>query len=69
MSHYRGILMTEYVIDIPTNPEELATLLDDYAEDWGIVLKFLDTVSTKRGIMLDTHKICEIMKKKYFGDE
>lgn len=65
MSSYRGILMTNYMIDIPSNPEELATLLDNYALDWGTVLVFLDRVATKRGIHLDSAKICEIMKRKY----
>ena len=32
MNNYRGtILESFYMIDIPTNPEELATLLDNYA--------------------------------------
>lgn len=65
MSGYRGILMTDYMLDIPTNPEELATMLDNYALDWGTVLNFLDTVATRRGITLDTEKVCEIMKSKY----
>ena len=60
-----NILETHYMIDLPTSPEELATLLDNYAQDWGIVLNFLDAVATKRGIVLDVHKICEILKRRY----
>lgn len=64
----RGILVSEYIIDIPTNPEELATMLDNYAQDWGMVLNFLDTVATRRGITLDVEAVCRIMKRKY-GEE
>lgn len=68
MSNRGMLVVSEYLIDIPTNPEELATLLDNYALDWGTVLNFLDTVATKRGIMLDVEAICRIMKRKY-GEE
>lgn len=68
MSNYRGILVTDYMLDIPTNPEELATLLDNYALDWGTVLNFLDTVATKRGVTLDVEEVSRIMKRKY-GEE
>lgn len=57
--------MTDYKLDIPTNPEELATMLDNYALDWGVVLDFLDTVATRRGITLDRGEVCRIMKDKY----
>ena len=66
MTNYHGaILESFYMIDIPTDPAELASLLDNYALDWGIVLGFLDTVAIKRGIVLDKEKVCEIMKSKY----
>lgn len=56
---------TQYIITIPTDPEELATLLDDYALDWGTVLNFLDTVSNKNGIHLEVGTIRRIMTEKY----
>lgn len=66
MNDYHGsILESHYMIDIPTSPEELARLLDNYALDWGTVLDFLYIVSIKRGITLDKNKVCEIMKSKY----
>ena len=64
-NYYGNILESYYMIDIPTSPEDLANLLDSYALDWGTVLNFLDTVATKRGIVLDKNKVCEIMKSKY----
>ncbi len=66
MTDYHGsILETHYMIDIPISPEDLASLLDNYALDWGTVLNFLDTVAIRRGISLDKERVCEIMKSKY----
>lgn len=66
MSDYRGVILESfYMIDIPTDPEELATLLDNCALDWGTVLSFLDTVAVRRGITLNKDRVCEIMKSKY----
>ncbi len=63
-----SILETHYMIDIPTSPEELATLLDNYALDWGTTLSFFANVAKSRGIVLDVNKVCEIMTRKY-GEE
>ncbi len=60
-----SILETHYMIDIPTSPEELATLLDNYALDWGTTLSFFANVANSRGITLDVSKVCEIMTRKY----
>lgn len=65
MSTFFGILETAYMIDIPTNPEELATLLDNYSGDWGINLSFLAKVARARGIILDVDTVSKIMMKKY----
>ncbi len=59
-----NILESHYMIDIPTDPELLASMLDANARDWAEVLHFLDTVSQRRGIILETHKVVEIMKRK-----
>ena len=40
-----NILENHYMIDIPTDPELLASMLDANARDWAEVLHFLDTVS------------------------
>ena len=65
MSTYFGILETAYMVDIPTNPEELATLLDNYAGDWGTVLGFMAKVARSRGIILDVDAVSKLMMKKY----
>ena len=65
MSTYFGILETAYMVDIPTSPEELATLFDNYAIDWGTVLGFLDKVARSRGIILDVDTVSKLMMKKY----
>jgi len=65
MSTYFGILETAYMVDIPTSPEELATLLDNYAIDWGTVLGFLAKVARSRGIILDVDTVSKLMMKKY----
>ena len=65
MSTYFGILETAYMVDISTSPEELATLLDNYAIDWGTVLGFLAKVARSRGIILDVDTVSKLMMKKY----
>lgn len=65
MSKFKILDSVDYVLDIPTNPEELATLLDSYALDWGTVLNFIDAVATRRGISIDRERVCEIMIRKY----
>ena len=66
MNNYRGnILESFYMIDIPTNPEELATLLDNYALDWGTTLSFLSSVARSRGMIIDVDTVSSIMKRKY----
>lgn len=53
------------MIDIPTNPEELATLLDNYALDWGTTLNLLASVAKKRGVVLDVDTVSKLMQQKY----
>lgn len=52
-------------IIIPTNPEELADMLDTYARDWGEVLVFLNNVAKSQGIELDTVRVSESIVKGY----
>lgn len=66
MNNYKGsILESFYMIDIPTNPEELATLLDNYALDWGTTLNLLASVAKKRGVVLDVDTVSKLMQQKY----
>jgi len=65
MSYQGSILESFYMIDIPTNPEELATFLDNYTEDWGVTLSFLAKVAGSRGTHLDIDTVSKIMRKKY----
>ena len=56
---------TQYIITIPTDSEELATLLENHAGDWAPVLDFLDDVSASQGIVINRREVAEIMRKKY----
>lgn len=48
-----------YMIDIPTDPDELAMLLDLYSRDWEENLHFLSNVAKRKGIVLDVELIRE----------
>lgn len=65
MEYQGNILESFYMIDIPTNPEELATLLENYALDWGIALSFLASVAKGRGMTIDVDTVSNIMQRKY----
>lgn len=70
MNNYQGsILESFYMIDIPTNPEELTILLDNYAMDWGNVLNFLASVAKSRGVIIDVDTVSNIMQRKFGEDE
>ena len=69
MTYQGTILEIFYMIDIPTNPEELATLLDSYALDWGTTLSFLAKVAATRGVVLDIDTVAKIMRNKYGIEE
>jgi len=56
---------TQYIITIPTDSEELATLLDNHAGDWGEVLQFLEGLALSQGIVFKRREVAEIMRKKY----
>lgn len=56
---------TQYIITIPTDSEELATLLDNHAGDWGEVLQFLEGLAHSQGIVIKGREVGEIMRKKY----
>lgn len=56
---------TQYIITIPTDSEELATLLDNHAGDWGEVLQFLEGLANTQGIVFKRREVAEIMRKKY----
>lgn len=56
---------TQYIITIPTDSDELATLLDNYANDWTIVLDFIDTVSKRQGVIINRKEVAEKVRKMY----
>lgn len=56
---------TQYIITLPTDSDELATLLDNYANDWTIVLDFIDTVSKRQGVIINRKEVAEKMRKMY----
>lgn len=62
---YNMLESTRHVMSIPTDPEELATMLDSYALDWAVVLHFLDSVSSANGITIDTVAVRKIMLQKF----
>lgn len=64
-----SVLESYYMIDIPTDPIELASMLDNYSQDWGITLSFLARVALSRGIILDVDTVSKIMRKKYGIEE
>ena len=58
-----NILNHDPLLMLPTNPEELAVLLDTYSTDWWEVLSFLDRVAEWKGIVIDkTEVIAQMMK-------
>lgn len=57
-----------HLIIIPTDPKELAVLLDTYAQDWGMVLNFLEGIAHKSGIPLETDSVSKIMTVQYLED-
>lgn len=56
---------TQYIITLPTDSDELATLLDNYANDWTIVLDFIDTVSKRQGVIINRKEVAEKVRKMY----
>lgn len=58
----------QHLIIIPTDPKELASLLDNYAQDWSTVLNFLEEIAHKSGISLETDSVSKIMTVQYLED-
>lgn len=56
---YRGDVVFTPTLQIPTDPDELAVLLDTYSRDWGENLLFLSNLAKKFGIPLDTVSVSE----------
>lgn len=59
------VILDNQKIVLPSNPKELAVLLDKCANDWKAVLSFLYEVSLMDGNMLDVNKVSYEMKKLY----
>ena len=59
------ILDIPYTISIPTDPQELATMLDLYSNDWATVLQFLSNVAHKQEVELDTIRVAQLIIEGY----
>lgn len=55
----------DYMITIPTSSEEMATLLENHAADWTVVLRFLANVAHSQGIVVKQKEVADIMRRKY----
>ena len=53
------------VIRIPNAPGLVAILLDDFADDWFEVLKFLVKIADEQGVFLDKKAITDTLVSKY----
>ena len=60
-----NILENHYMIDIPTEPQELATLLDNYSTDAFETLGFLEKLAKSRGIVLDSRAVWAELTKRW----
>lgn len=54
-----------YTVSIPTDVEELDTMLDVYTYDWAVVLDFLCAVANKQGLHIDKRAVAHKMAEKY----
>lgn len=57
------ILENLYLIDIPTDSWELANLIYNNSYDWAVVLDFFDQVAKKRGIVIKTLEVAEMIRQ------
>lgn len=69
MSYQGAILENWKLLNLPTDPEELATLLEVYAKDWSLVLDFLGKMAVRHGIILEVSKVRQIMTERYSEGE
>ena len=53
------------VIKIPNMPGLVAILLDDHADDWFEVLKFLAKIADEQGVYFDKSAIAKALVSKY----
>ena len=66
---YQGsILENHYMIDIPTETEDLALLIYHNSYDWAVCLDWIDTVAKKRGIIIKTLEVAERIRQ-LIGEE
>lgn len=57
------ILSNLYMIDVPTNSEDLANLIYNNSYDWAVVLDFFDQVAKKRGIIIKTLEVADMIRQ------
>ena len=53
------------VIKIPNAPGLVAILLDDFADDWFVVLEFLAKLADEQGVYFDRDAITKALVEKY----
>jgi len=58
-------MLENEVIKIPNAPGLVAILLDDFADDWFEVLKFLAKLADDQDVFLDKKAITDALVSKY----
>lgn len=57
------ILLQDYLISLPTDSDELASLIYENSGDWEVCLNFLATVAKKQGLILKTWDIAQKIRE------
>jgi hypothetical protein len=52
-------------ISIPSNPQAVAEMLDNYSGDWFEALKFLAGVADEQGVYFDKSAVTKMLASKY----
>jgi len=63
------LVESNYLIQIPTDSQELASLLWNYSTDWAEALEFVDRYCKSQGIVIKKQEVIEIIKTQYLGIE
>lgn len=53
------------VINIPSNPQDVAAMLDNYSGDWFEALKFLAGIADEQGVHFDKSAVTKMLARKY----
>lgn len=66
---YIGNILDNPPIIIPTNEDEMASLLVHNGFDWTESLNFLADVAKKQGIEINKQRVSDLVLKELFPDE